>query len=350
MDPVTHLIASYTLARSTRARLASPQMAVVLVAGLAPDLDWLWHLPAPLAPMRAYGTATHSLAGAGVLAAAVAAAVWFVIRRTAPADADLPAVAGVRSETARPRLSSLLAAALAAAGLHLLLDAAANAGIEPWWPFATTRVAWNLTPAFDSVAILLLLFFALLPLLILMIKEEIGVAVDPLPSRIWPLAALALLGAWLGARAELHHRAEHMLADARYMSSGPLHWGAFPSGSSPFRWHGIWETDSFLAETEMTLGTQEPFTLDNAVIHYKPEPSAAVDAASAAPLSRAYVALARFPLLSIEAQPDGIHAQLSDLGSSLLHTHSGTWSVLIDLDAQPRVTREVLFYIPAKTY
>jgi membrane-bound metal-dependent hydrolase YbcI (DUF457 family) len=338
MDPVTHLLASYTVARATRATVLSPRMAVILLAGLASDVDWLWHLPAPLSAIRAYGTAGHSLVGAGALSLAIVAAVWAAARKRATGQTGLAGLPG------------LLAAAVAAAGLHLLLDVSTGAGIEPWWPFRAERAAWNLTPTFDVVTVVLLMIFALIPGLVVMIQEEIGARVDPRPSRAWPLAALVLLGAWLGARAEFHGRAEHMLGAAEYLERAPLHYAAFPAGWSPLRWRGVVETDLFLAEIEVTLGTGQPLPTDSAVLHYKPEASPAVDAVAAAPLARGYTALARFPLLVMETSPDGARAQMSELGDSLLRTRDGAWSALIDLDAQSRVTHEDLLYLRSRSY
>jgi membrane-bound metal-dependent hydrolase YbcI (DUF457 family) len=335
MDPATHLLASYTLARAARSRIISRQMAVFLLAGLAPDMDGLWHLPTPLSPMRAYGTATHSLLGAGALAAAIAAVVW---------------AAGRKRAATPPHLPRLLAAGFIAVALHLLLDASATAGIEPWWPLRPTRLAWNVAPAFDAVLVVSLTVFALLPLLLSMVKEEIGAHIDPRPQRGWPLVALVLLGAWLGLRAVLQHRAETLLGAAQYNGLAPLHWGAFPSGSSPFTWRGVVETESFLAEVEVPVGTGRMFAPENLAPRYKPEPSAIVDAIAASPLARAYTGLARFPILSIESTAEGTRAQLREMGDSLLRSRNGAWTALIELDAQSRVTRQDVFYLAARPY
>lgn len=334
MDPVTHLLASYTLARSARARVASPQMAVCLLAGLAPDVDGLWHLPVPLSPMRAYGTAGHSLLAAVVLAAGMATGVW----------------AAARKRAAAPTLPRLFGGGLAAAALHLLLDAGSPGGIEPWWPFTSTRLAWSVTPVFDVILVGLLTVFALLPLLLSMVKEEIGAHEDAQPSQVWPAAALALLGAWLGARAVLHHRAEAILGAAQYSGLTPLHWAAFPSGASPFAWRGVVETESFLTEADVRLDAARPLDLEGIRPRYKPEPSPLVDAVAGAPLARAYTALARFPVLSIENTPDGTRADLREMGDSLLRSRNGAWIAVIDLDAQSRVARQGLFYLTSKPY
>jgi len=329
MDPVTHLLASYTLARAARVRVASPEMAVFLLAGLAPDLDWLWHLSGPLSPLRAYGTSTHSLAGAAALAVAIAIGMWAVLQR--------------RAQTP-PLFPRFLIAASAATCLHLLLDLSANTGIELYWPFRTARVAWNLTGGFDVILLLLLVVFALIPALLALITEEIGARRDPRPPRGWPVTALALLVVMFGARAILHSRAEALLGAANYDGSTPRHWAAFPEGVLPFTWRGVVETDSFLAEVEVPVGIGEPFAPGRAQLRYKPEASPALDFAAATPLAQAYTALARFPVVTIVSTPEGQRAELRELGDSPLRTRSGVWITVIDLDTQSRVTAQTLRY------
>ncbi|HKO04830.1 MAG TPA: metal-dependent hydrolase [Candidatus Acidoferrales bacterium] len=334
MDPVTHLLASYTLARAARTRIASPEMAVFLLAGLAPDLDWLWHLPAPFSPLRAYGTVTHSLVGAAALAVTIAVGIWAAFRRRAP----MP-----------PALSRLLVAGFAAAGLHLLLDLCANTDIELYWPFRAGRIAWNMINGFDIIPLLLLAVFALFSALFSLVTEEIGARRDPRPPRGWPVAALVLLLLLFGARAILQSRAESLLVHADYQGSAPRHWAAFPNGVSPFTWRGVVETDSFLAEVEVPVGLGGRFAPERAQVRFKPEASSALDAAAATPLARAYTSLARFPIVTIESTPTGARAELRELGDSPLRTRSGTWTAVIEFDPQSKALAQTLRFEATRT-
>ena len=328
MDPLTHLLASYTVARGARARMASPEMATFLLAGMAPDVDWLWHLPEPLSPLRAYGTVTHSLAGAAVLATAIGVGVWSASRKR---------------PSAAPFIR-LLAAALISAGMHLLLDLCGNTGIELYWPFRAGRISWNIASSFDVVLIAILSLCALLPVVFRLVTEEIGAQADPRPPRGWPATALALALLYFGARARLHARAEVLLGQAEYNGKPAIHWAAFASGSSPFTWRGVVETDSFLAEVKVPVGSRAAFAPESAILQYKPEPSALVDAAAGTTVARAYTALARFPLLKLETRADGSRAELREMGDSALRDRYGTWRAEIDLDAQSKVTHEELRY------
>ena len=328
MDPLTQLLAAYTLARAARLRMASPEMAAFLLAGIAPDLDWLWHLPYPLSQVRAFGTATQSLLGAALLAGAIAGAVWF----------------GARGLEQAPSLARLLAAASAAAAAHVLLDLCSTTGIELYWPFARARVSWNLVTGLDAILLAILALCALLSVLTGLVSEEIGDARDPRPPRTWPVTALILVLIYLGARAMLHQRAEELLGRADYKGNTARRWEAFPAGANPFAWRGVVETDTFLAELDVPLGPGAEFSAENAALHYKPEPSPQEAAAAGAPLARAYVALARFPSLTLTGSADGTEAQFRELGYSALRSRHGMWLALVELGPDAKVVREELFY------
>jgi len=232
--------------------------------------------------------------------------------------------------------------------VHVLLDLCSTTGIELYWPFRATRVSWNLLSRFDAILLAVLIVCALLPALFGLVTEEISGRKDPRPPRAWPVTAVVLVLLYLGGRAILHERAEMLLSDADYFGKSPLHWAAFASGSSPFTWQGVVETDSFLAEIEVPVGFGRPFEPDTAVPQFKPEPSPLVDAAAASALARAYTSLARFPLLTLEPTSDGARADIRELGESPLRERRGAWHAVIDLDSQSKVIRQELRYDPTR--
>jgi membrane-bound metal-dependent hydrolase YbcI (DUF457 family) len=331
MEPVTHLLASYTLARAARSPVISPRMAIFLCAGLAPDLDWFFHLPAPLSALRAYGSMTHSLLVAGALGIAIGLAGWTVARRF---------------EREKISLGAALVAGMAATALHLLLDLCSNTGITLYWPFHVGRTAWNLATAFDANLLLLLAACALLPALFSLVTEEIGAGRDAQPSRAWPLAALLLGAAYLGGRAFLHGRAEELLGAVQFQGSSPRRWAAYPVGASPFGWRGVVETDSLLAEVEVSVVGGTALDPRRAALHFKPEPSPTLDAAAASPLARAYTSLARFPSASIEQQAEGTRVELRELGDSPLRSARGAWLAAIEVSAQSGIGRQDFYFLP----
>jgi hypothetical protein len=241
-------------------------------------------------------------------------------------------------------LPRLLVAAFVSAGAHLLLDLCTTTGIELYWPFRTTRVSWNIASGFDAILVTILALCALLPLLAGLITEEISGQRDPRPARGWPVTALVLTLLYFGGRAMLHERAEMLLGRSVYNGKSPLHWMAFASGSSPLAWRGVVETDSFLAEVEIPVETGRAFAPETSVTKFKPEASPQLDAAAAAPLARAYAALARFPLMSLETTAEGTRAELRDLGDSPLHGLGGAWLAVIELDTQLKLVHQELRY------
>ena len=272
--------------------------------------------------------------GTAALAAIVGCGVWAVARKRKPQV---------------PLLLRLLLAAFVSAGVHLLLDLSSTYGVELYWPFRSTRVSWNLISRFDAILLVILAVCALLAALFGLVTEEIGERKDSRPSRAWPVTALVLALFYFGARAVLHSRAEQLLGDAEFHGAAPRHWAAFPAGSSPFTWHGVVETDSFLVGVEVPVGTGGRFSTGTANLHYKPEPSPLVDAAAAAPLARAYMALARFPVLTLESTPESTHAVLRELGDSAVRTPRGAWNAVIDLDTQSKVAHQELRYEPTRS-
>jgi len=80
VDPVTHTAASLALARAgldRATRLATPML---LISGLAADLDWLSLAGGARAYLHLHRTATHSLLGTAAIAFALAAMFWWLGR------------------------------------------------------------------------------------------------------------------------------------------------------------------------------------------------------------------------------------------------------------------------------
>src|SRR5712691_8950517 len=159
MEPITHAVASLTLARAglnRASRLATP---MVLVSGLAADLDWLSLLGGPAAFLRGHRTATHSLAGTAAITVATAVLFWFLGRRHPSAPVRWP--------------RALLVCACGA-GAHLLLDLTNSYGVKLIWPFGEKWFAWDVVAYLDPWILILLLLGLLIPGLFRLVSEEIG--------------------------------------------------------------------------------------------------------------------------------------------------------------------------------
>ena len=168
MEPFTHAFTSLALARAGQRRLPRFGTAMLIVSGLAPDLDYASYLGGPGAFLRFHRTALHSLAGAALVACAIACAFCALDKR-------LPAKNTVHRKTFPPLAfgAALAVCAIGAAG-HLLLDVASGIGVRLLWPFRARWSGWDLTLDLDLWLLLLLVAGLLLPLLFHLVSEEIG--------------------------------------------------------------------------------------------------------------------------------------------------------------------------------
>src|SRR5260370_16633973 len=115
---------------------------------------------------------------------------------------------------------------------------------------------------------------------------------------------------------------------------------ACAESGSPFRWRGIVEADSALHELEVSVGPGANLDPDSAVTSYKPEPSAALDAARNTLVARRFLQVARFPKATVEKTPDGFHIILRTFPYSTA-APSG-FRVFALIDAHP--SRTVLYH------
>jgi membrane-bound metal-dependent hydrolase YbcI (DUF457 family) len=329
MDPLTHALTSYALARAALPKPARGATLLVVVAGLAPDLDMLSNLAGPSAALRLGGAVTHSFLGAGAvtLLLAICFRAW---QRKRPSDGG----------------SFLSALGLASLGVaaHVLLDLTNSNGVALLWPFRTARTAWNFNLLLDPILLGMLLFTLLLPGLFRMVNEEIGARTEGRAGRGWSMVALAFLALFCASRFFLQQRAVILLGANLYHDRAPLHAGAFPDSANPFHWLGAVETEVSIEEVEVRVGPGAEFNPDRSRTYYKPEASPALDAARAAPVAARFLTLARFPSASITRTADGFRVDFRDIGLSSLRNLRGYYFAQVELDAQARVLREELEY------
>ena len=158
MEPVTHAVASLALGRAGLGRVTRLAAPMLLVSGLAADLDWISHSVGAPAFLRWHRTATHSLLGTAAISATVAAGFWLWGRRDAEAS----------RRVAYPRA---LAVCACGAGLHLLLDLTNDAGVKLLWPFQQRWIAWDLAREVDPALLAILLAGLLLPALLNLVER-----------------------------------------------------------------------------------------------------------------------------------------------------------------------------------
>src|SRR5258707_8970800 len=81
MEPVTHALGSIALGRAGLNKVTRMATPMLLVSGLAADVDWVTRLGGARAFLHGHNTATHSLLGTLVLIAAIASGFWLAGRK-----------------------------------------------------------------------------------------------------------------------------------------------------------------------------------------------------------------------------------------------------------------------------
>lgn len=339
MEPVTHALASLALARAGQKQLPRFGTAIVVVAGVAPDLDFASYVGGPFSFLRFHRAALHSVAGGAVVACATVGAFYAFDRwrQTKPAAArDMP-------HTSFAILPALVAAAAGVAG-HILLDIASGIGVRLFWPFGVRAFAWDLLTNLDPWILIALAAGLLIPPLFRLISEEIGDRRKRVRGRVAAIIALAMVAAYIGLRAEMHSNAIDLLLSREYHGQVALSAGAFPSSMSPFDWRGVAVTDNTIEEVDVPVGTSARFDPDRGLTHYKPDDSPALRAGQAASATQAYLKYARFPLAHVERIEDDYRFELHDMQFAGDDESPSNVFVRVDLDTAFHVrSQEFLF-------
>jgi inner membrane protein len=325
MDPLTHAVVGIAASRTGLNKLTRLATPMLIVSGVAADLDWLTALFGPRAFLEGHRTVTHSLIGTGAIA--IFTALVFT-------------VAGRKHSSSPMRFGRALTICLIGAALHVLLDLTNSYGVKLFWPFNQKWAAWDLVAQFDAVILVILGAGILLPMLFRLVGEEIG-AQKKTKGVFSAAFAMFLVFAYAGGRYILHERAVNLMNSRLYGGAPPLAVGAFPDSPSPFHWAGVIITESNLlrADVPVVVGTYDPFA---AKLFYKPEESPALDAARASSTAQIFISFARFPRARIERTDRGTHVEISDMRFEIGTPPGHSITAVIDVDDHPRVTHEEL--------
>jgi len=336
VEILTHALVSLVLARAGQKLLPRYGFAMVVVSGVAADLDFLSYLGGPSAFLRLHCGVLHSVLGSIVLVGVLAFVFWAVGRRVVAND---PA-------SKLPPLSFFAAVAVCAVGVvaHLLVDLASGIGVQLLWPFRQSWTAWNLLSNVDPWILVLLVLGLLLPELFRLVSEEIGERRNASRGQRAAVVILLLLLIYVGARAELHSRAVDELESREYRGAAPLEAGAFPSALSPLAWRGVVATDNTIEQIEISLVPGAGLDLDRAVRYYKPEGSAALVAAENASAAKTFLRYARFPLASLERGDEGYRFTLRDMRFAPGDRGADNIIVRVELSGDLRVMRQAFRY------
>ena len=333
MDPITHALSSLALSRAglnKASRLAAPML---LAAGLAADVDEFSSWWGAESYLHAHRTATHSLLGTVLIAAAVAACFWRF----------------GRSHPTQPvRFFRAFVLCAVAAGFHLLLDWLNPYGVKLLWPLRQKWYAADTVARVDLLILILLFAALLLPGLFRLVLEEIGTKAKRSSAQRGAIYALCLIAVLIVARWSLHDSALQVLRSRLYFGQSPVSTAAFPQSASPLQWNGVVETDNTIQEIEVSLSPNARFDPDLAHINYKPESSPALEAARKSRVLQEYLGFARFPKATVFKQGEGYRVELRDLrfGSYLPFQREVMASV--ELNAQYEIIKDEFRFGPAR--
>jgi inner membrane protein len=314
MEPVTHILTGACLARTGLNRRAAYATLTMAVAAEFPDIDTLWSLRGPVEGFQHHRGITHTFLGVPFEAALLVAAVYGLHRwrlRRAKSNGKPLTAAPVRWVT-------LYFLALLALLSHLLLDYTNNYGLRPFYPFNPHWYAASIVFIFDPLIFLLLLSAFLAPWIFGLVGSEVGARKQPFRGRGWAVAALLGVAACWGFREIQHEHAVQMELAQNVAApvaptadpdadTAPVYLSAqralaSPDPISPFRWSGVVDYGPVYQLTELNTRTSTLTPADNFVS--KPDRSAALLAAEASPLGRAYIDWSPMPFVRA-AQPDG---------------------------------------------
>jgi membrane-bound metal-dependent hydrolase YbcI (DUF457 family) len=326
MDALTHGLASYAITRAALPRASRITVLAAILAGIAANLDQLSAYASPSAFLGCYRTATHSILGTLVIVAAFVIAVSLITRRKPNADPT----------------RTVLLALLMACFLRVAMDLTQNEGVQLLWPFRAQRDSADWVAHFDLWILLILLAGVLLPQLLALVTEEIGAKSKAPRGRIGAIVALLAAVIYVGGRAILHGNSVAMMEARTYRGELPRRVGAFAESDSPFHWRGIVETERAFRELDLNLAPGSSFNPDAAVVYYKPESSAPLDAARATDSVRRLLATARFPKATVEKTNTGYRVQIRDLAEQHEARSGPRVIAIVETDANAKVMSDEL--------
>lgn len=331
MEPFTHAFTSLALAKSGERWTPRFGMAMLVTAGVAPDLDYASYLGGPAAFFSLHRTLFHSIFGGTLIACALAAGFYVLDKRWPQSH--------VAQEKKYPPLRFLPALAVCAIGIggHILMDVASGIGVQLLWPFHSGWYRWNLDGNLDPWLILILIAGLLLPLLFRLVNEEVGARSKGRRNSRAAIVTLILVAAYFGWRWHLHDQAVDLLMSREYHNRVALSAAAFPDGSAPFDWRGVAVTDNTVEELEVSLGQGSDYDPDRSRTHFKPDDSAVLEAGRKTADARRFLSYATIPAASVSPLEDGYRFEIHDMRFAPDDFDPANIFVRVDFDSHMRI-------------
>jgi inner membrane protein len=347
VDPATHALTSFALARGFSPRRPWWFVLGVVLAGTIADTDLVSALFGPGAYFSTRHSFTHSIAGMVVVVLVAVGIALGLRRRGGPSrkptrDAqNAPQKAG---STSASETAALFIAVTLAAVLHMLIDLCTSAGVPVLWPWRETRFAWDWLPGVDPWILALLLAGILLPDLFGLVGSEIGAKYEAPRGRNGAIAALVLVLIYVGARATLHGNAVAQLDAHTYRGELPRRLAAFADPLSLMIWHGVVETATQICTVSVPATESARFDPESAVCVHKPEATPSLAVAEQTLAMRKFLQAARFPKATVGAREDGIEVVVRDVRDSAENEPRFAVAVRILLDRKGQATSQEILW------
>ncbi len=338
MEPFTHAFTSLALARAGGKRLPRFGATMMIVAGLAPDLDYVTYFAGPRAFLHLHRAVLHSVAGSIVIAFAVAAGFCAI-------DRKYPQKKKSFSQVIAPLAfgAALAVSAIGAAG-HMLLDLASGIGVQLLWPFYTHWSGLEIIGDLDVWILLLLVCGLLLPLLFGLVSEEVGARKKGPRGRVAALVTLTLIAAYFGWRADLHSSAVDLLLSREYHGRVALSAAAFPDSSAPYQWRGVVETDDTVELVDIDMGPHDEFDPARSQTQFKPQASPALAAGEDSAAAREFLLYAKVPFAQVRPHEAGFRVEIHDLRFASGDFQPANIFVRMEYNSQIQLQRHVFYF------
>jgi len=347
VDPATHALTSFALARGIFPRRPWWFVLGVVIAGTIADADLVSAVFGPGAYLFARYTFTHSILGTVAVIAVAVGAARLLRPKSGPSRNRIRDAENALQKAAATKeagIATLLIAATMAAVLHVLMDVCTSAGVALLWPWRVTRFAWDWLPGVDLWILAFLLAGTLLPELFGLVGSEIG-AKDRAPrGRTGAIAALMLVLIYVGARATLHGNAVAQLDAHTYRGESPRRLAAFAEPLSLVTWHGVVETATQICTVSVPAVESTRFDPESAVCVHKPEDSPALAAAEQTEATKKFLQSGRFPKASVGATEDGTEVVVREVRNSAVAETRFAVAVRVLLDRNGQVTSQKILW------
>jgi len=275
MDNLTHTLSGLALAQTGLSRTTRGATAALLIGSNIPDVDIVFGLAGNTAYLQHHRDFTHSVLGAPLLALFLAVALRLALKGSF-------------------FLRLFACTGLAIAG-HVLMDLWTSYGTRVLSPFDRSWYAWDIV-------------FILDPLILLVLVTTLVVGRRRRPRLVAALG-LALMSAYVGARAWLHHQAikeAYALAPIAH----PMAIAALPSPIDPLSWRILVDTGPSYLEGDLKLGRP---SLPLSVRLKRKEDAAVFRARTQSETAAIFLEAARFPWLEVATTTEGTEVTWTDL-------------------------------------